>query len=112
MIAQAEKTLKGEEKKTEIAKWEAHKKSTGKLIFIGFAALIDPPREAVPGAVIQCKSAGIKVVMVTGDHPWSVTCDHKNGRFGRNSCLIEYRSRPRILRLGNLQNEKNFQLKK
>ena len=48
---------------------EEHRKSTGKLVFIGFAALIDPPREAVPGAVTQCKSAGIKVVMVTGDHP-------------------------------------------
>eukprot|EP01088_Endostelium_zonatum_P006102 TRINITY_DN18209_c0_g1_i1.p1 TRINITY_DN18209_c0_g1~~TRINITY_DN18209_c0_g1_i1.p1 ORF type:complete len:1118 (-),score=288.13 TRINITY_DN18209_c0_g1_i1:70-3423(-) len=37
--------------------------------FIGLISLIDPPRPAVPKAVKLCQRAGIKVVMVTGDHP-------------------------------------------
>ncbi|XP_014681144.1 PREDICTED: sodium/potassium-transporting ATPase subunit alpha-B-like [Priapulus caudatus] len=39
------------------------------LRFIGLMAMIDPPRAAVPDAVAKCRSAGIKVIMVTGDHP-------------------------------------------
>ncbi|KAH3762598.1 sodium/potassium-transporting ATPase subunit alpha [Pelomyxa schiedti] len=39
------------------------------LSFIGLISLIDPPREGVPEAVAMCKAAGIKVIMVTGDHP-------------------------------------------
>ena len=39
------------------------------LCFIGLMSMIDPPRAAVPDAVNKCRSAGIKVVMVTGDHP-------------------------------------------
>uniref|UniRef100_A0A7R9U5E7 Cation-transporting P-type ATPase N-terminal domain-containing protein n=1 Tax=Pinguiococcus pyrenoidosus TaxID=172671 RepID=A0A7R9U5E7_9STRA len=39
------------------------------MVFLGLMALIDPPRDAVPGAVALCKTAGIKVIMVTGDHP-------------------------------------------
>lgn len=37
--------------------------------FTGLVALIDPPRAAVPTAVLTCQEAGIRVVMVTGDHP-------------------------------------------
>lgn len=38
-------------------------------VFIGLISLVDPPKDAVPYAVIKCKAAGIKVIMVTGDQP-------------------------------------------
>ncbi len=39
------------------------------LILLGFAALHDPPRKDVPNALEECAAAGIRVIMVTGDHP-------------------------------------------
>jgi sodium/potassium-transporting ATPase subunit alpha len=39
------------------------------LIFTGLITLRDPPREEVPKAIADCHRAGVKVVMVTGDHP-------------------------------------------
>uniref|UniRef100_A0A8C7MG90 Sodium/potassium-transporting ATPase subunit alpha n=2 Tax=Oncorhynchus TaxID=8016 RepID=A0A8C7MG90_ONCKI len=43
--------------------------TTENLCFVGLMSMIDPPRAAVPDAVGKCRSAGIKVIMVTGDHP-------------------------------------------
>ena len=39
------------------------------LVLCGLLGLEDPPRPEVPAAIARCRSAGVRVVMVTGDHP-------------------------------------------
>lgn len=40
---------------------------------MGIVSLNDPPRDAVPFAVTKCHTAGVKVIMVTGDQPVTAT---------------------------------------
>nr|CAD7447538.1 unnamed protein product [Timema bartmani] len=48
------------------------------LRFVGLISMIDPPRAAVPDAVAKCRSAGIKVIMVTGNETVEDIADRLN----------------------------------
>ncbi len=40
-----------------------------KLVYVGMIGFLDPPRMDIKDAIVSCRKAGIKIVMITGDHP-------------------------------------------
>ena len=56
-------------KDNDVTDFNVIRKHVSSLTFIGLLALQDPPRPEAKGAVAKCRSAGIQVCMITGDHP-------------------------------------------
>jgi Ca2+-transporting ATPase len=77
MVRQAEAWAEGGERVLAVAARglsESQLKETGAswendLVFLGQCAMIDPPRPEARAAVATCGKAGVRVVMITGDHP-------------------------------------------
>lgn len=66
------------------------------LTFVALAGMIDPPRLEVKEAVDQCKSAGIRPVMITGDHPLTAAAIGKELGFGQQAESISGEQLQRI----------------
>jgi P-type Ca2+ transporter type 2C len=56
-------------------------------IFLGFAAILDPPRVEVPRAIQKAKEAGLKVLMITGDSPITAQAIAKKINLSTERCF-------------------------
>jgi len=64
------------------------------LTLLGLIAMEDPPRPEVPSAIAACRRAGVRVVMVTGDHGLTAAA------IGREIGLSDGSARARSVRAG------------
>lgn len=61
--------------KKEVSQKSKYSKSDlSEMTFIGLVGFIDPVRNECYKAILKCKNAGIKVIMITGDHPLTSYC--------------------------------------
>lgn len=68
----------------------AHIPLDEELIFVGFFAVADTPRPEVAPAIIACKSAGIRIIMITGDHKaTALKIAHDLGLVAENAPALE-----------------------
>jgi Ca2+-transporting ATPase len=58
------------------------------MVFIGLVSMIDPPRSEARHAVASCKEAGIRTVMITGDHPLTALTIARSLGICRNSTVL------------------------
>jgi len=69
---------------------DAREETENELIYLGFASIVDPPRDGVKEAVSACHSAGINVIMITGDAAATAkTIAEDLGIFKANSLVVE-----------------------
>jgi Ca2+-transporting ATPase len=58
------------------------------LIFIGLTGMIDPPRAEVKLAVAKCETAGIRPIMITGDHPLTASYIARDLGIAKNELVL------------------------
>jgi Ca2+-transporting ATPase len=68
VLAYATKTLEKVELSGDKVKKYEKNINENELVFLGLSGMIDPPREEVFGAIKECREAGMRAVMITGDH--------------------------------------------
>ncbi|MHA1938916.1 MAG: HAD-IC family P-type ATPase, partial [Candidatus Thorarchaeota archaeon] len=69
---------------------DAREAAESNLTYLGFACIVDPPREGVKHAVEECHSAGINVVMITGDSAATAkTIAEDLGIYSQDSLVVE-----------------------
>jgi Ca2+-transporting ATPase len=73
MALQALRNLGFAYKELQESEAEFDEKMEEGFVFVGIIGMIDPPRSEVKDAIALCKSAGIRVVMITGDHKLTAT---------------------------------------
>lgn len=67
---------------------ESHKMGEpSNFTFLGLVALKDPPRAAVPAALQDCFAAGVRVIMITGDHPVTAEAIAREVGFPRSAAI-------------------------
>ncbi|GJP47373.1 hypothetical protein CLOM_g6571 [Closterium sp. NIES-68] len=86
----AEEVLeRGEGWSEEVQRWvedgSRYEELESRLTFVGFAGIQDPPRPEVPAAIAACTSAGMRVIVITGDSGSTATAVARQiGLFGRD----------------------------
>ena len=58
------------------------------LCFLGLVTMQDPPRAAVADAVVRCHAAGIRIILITGDHPLTAAAIAGQVGIGANDPLV------------------------
>ena len=73
-----------------------------RLTFLGLIGLFDPPRPDVQGAIADCRSAGIRVIMMTGDHAVTARNIAKAvGLTDHDPAVIEGRALPELAKMSD-----------